>query len=99
MLTFIQIIEMHFGLIIEQFETLKSVHEWWTFIHIEISKCPLRPQMNAIPLHIKVEKRNEVKKQNQKNKNKKIKTPNLIWEYNFKAIGMDSKTDYRRKDY
>lgn len=53
--------------------------------------------------HNKLKLKNEMKLRN-KTKNKKqkktqIKTPNLIWEYNFKAIGMDSKTDYRRKDY
>lgn len=48
--------------------------------------------------HNKLKLKNEMKLRN-KTKKIKIKTPNLIWEYNFKAIGMDSKTDYRRKDY
>lgn len=51
--------------------------------------------------HNKLKLKNEMKLRNKtkKIKIKKLKTPNLIWEYNFKAIGMDSKTDYRRKDY
>lgn len=45
-------------------------------------------------------KQNRTKKTPKNHKNdKKIKGINLIWEYNLKAIGMDSKTDYRRKDY
>lgn len=54
---------------------------------------------NKLKLKNETKLRNKTKNKQKKQKKTQIKTPNLIWEYNFKAIGMDSKTDYRRKDY